>query len=108
MTPREFQMYVEGYEWREDREYEKLALLTSYLISPHVKRGRAPSPKKLFDRWRKKPSKGADGTQFLSEQEKFKALWAKVELNRRREAMEAARKARLEKAARWTGLIREE
>ena len=38
LTFAEFNLMVEGYKWREEREWERTAQLAAWLLSPHTKK----------------------------------------------------------------------
>jgi hypothetical protein len=45
MTPHDFYSLLDGYNFHEDREMDKLAWLASIIIAPHVKH--PPTPAQL-------------------------------------------------------------
>jgi hypothetical protein len=48
LTPAELQDLVDGYRERDYREWERAAWVVSYLLKPHLKKGRSLSPKDLL------------------------------------------------------------
>lgn len=68
LTPLEFAELYEGYKWREEREWYKLAWLAHYTIAPHVKK--APTPDDLLGRSRMPKTKDEKAADFAK-------LWEK-------------------------------
>lgn len=48
MTPAEFALTAEGYRKRDERELYRAAWMVSYLLQPHLKKGKRLSPDKLL------------------------------------------------------------
>jgi hypothetical protein len=38
LTPGEFMELVEGYKWRNERDWEKVAQLAAWITAPHLKK----------------------------------------------------------------------
>lgn len=59
---------VEGYNWRVEHEYERLAWAVSYIVAPHVKR--PPTMDQLL---------GRERTRSKADKERdFAALWGRL------------------------------
>ena len=76
LTPAELYEMVDGYEWRQERRLEEIALEVAHVVQPHTKKRITPAS--LLKRWKSKPDKPV--TQKAKD---FKHLWRKLQLQKK-------------------------
>jgi hypothetical protein len=81
LTPGELYDLEQGYRVREEAEWQRAAWMVHWIIKPHLKAGKAPTPLQLLGKEKTNdPKKLLD--QFTSQEGKdtaFMQLWSKHE-----------------------------